>query len=99
MEEVIFGFITCDMETPGNLKELSNEELAARLKKIRNYRVLDAFVIGMTIGITLFGVIEGHLAFFTFFPLAIGYFIARNAKRKKTEETDIVREIAARKKS
>ncbi len=86
------------MEHQGNLKHLGDDELAMRLKKIRNYRVLDAFVVGMTIGITLFGIIQGHYAFFTFFPLVIGYFIARNSKQKKSQEAEILREIASRKK-
>ncbi|HLN94407.1 MAG TPA: hypothetical protein VK183_02140 [Flavobacterium sp.] len=81
------------------LKELSDDELLKRLKKIRNYRVLDAFVVGMTIGITLFGILQGRYAFFTFFPLAIGYFIARNAKQKRSQETEILKEIASRKKA
>lgn len=86
------------MTNPDNLKILTDDELALRLKKIRNYRVMDAFVIGMTIGITLFGIIQQRFAFFTFFPLAIGYFIARNGRKKKERESDILKEIVARKK-
>lgn len=83
------------METK-NLSEWSDQELLDRLKKIKNYKMIDAVMIGFTIGIVVYSAVKNGFGFFTFFPLLITYFIVRNSKNNEMLANEIQKEIDAR---
>ena len=81
---------------PENLKELSDQELVRKIKKIKNNKIIDAAIIGFTIGIAIYGAVKNGLEFFTFFPLILGYIIIRNSTNNKILEKEIQIELQSR---
>ncbi len=63
-----------------NLKELSGQRPIKKKGSLGTGRIIDAMIIGVTVGIFIYGVTENGFGFFTFFPLMIGYLIIRNFK-------------------
>jgi hypothetical protein len=81
---------------PEYLKELSDEELLQKLKNLKSNKIVDAFIIGVTIGIAIYSAVKNGTGFFTFFPLIIGYMIIRNSKNNEILEKEMQRELASR---
>lgn len=79
-----------------SLSELSNEQLIKKSKNLKADKIVDAFIVGITIGIFVYGAIQSGFGFFTFFPLIIGYLIVKNSANKKMLEQEIWKEIKAR---
>lgn len=80
-----------------NLTELSNQELLQKINKIRSNRIIDAVIIGFTIGVVIYSAVKNGFGFFTFFPLLLTYIIARNSKNNKILEKEIQKELGSRK--
>lgn len=53
------------------LNELSDQELLAEAKKMRSSFGINAFIIGLFIGVVLYGFLKNNLGFFTLIPLFI----------------------------
>lgn len=81
---------------PENLAELSEQELLQRIKKIKTNKVIDAFIIGVTIGIAIYGASKNGFGFFILFPLILAYIIIRNSKNNKILEKEIQKELKNR---
>ena len=79
-----------------NLTELSDQELLQKLKKIKNNKIIDASIIGITIGIAIYGTVKNGLEFFTFFPLILAYIVVRNSTNNKILEKEIRKELKSR---
>ncbi len=79
-----------------NLAELSDTELLNKLKKLKTNKIIDALIVGITIGIAIYSAIINGLEFFTFFPLILGYVIIRNSANNKTIENEIQKELKSR---
>lgn len=79
-----------------NLSEFSNEELVKKLKNLKTDKIIDAVIVGFTVGIFAYGLIKSGFGFFTFFPLLIGYLIIKNSENKKILEKEIQKEIKFR---
>lgn len=79
-----------------NLTELSNQELIQKIKNIKNNKIIDAAIIGFTIGIVIYSAVKNGFGFFTFFPLLLTYIIARNSNNNKILEKEIQKELASR---
>lgn len=79
-----------------NLTELNDQELLARLKKLKNNKIIDAVIIGVTFGIVFYSLVKNGLDFFTFFPLIISYVVIRNSKNNKILENEIQKELKLR---
>ncbi len=79
-----------------NLTELSDQELLRKLKKIKNNKIIDASIIGITIGIAIYGTVKNGLEFFTFFPLILAYIVVRNSTNNKILEKEIRKELKSR---
>ncbi|MDP2724479.1 MAG: hypothetical protein Q8O72_17140 [Bacteroidales bacterium] len=79
-----------------NLTELSDQELLQKLKKIKNNKIIDASIIGITIGIAMYGTVKNGLEFFTFFPLILAYIVVRNSTNNKILEKEIQKELKSR---
>ncbi len=80
-----------------NLTELSDLELSQRLKKIKTSKIVDAVIIGFTVGIAVYSLVKNGVGFFTFFPLVLGYLVVRNSKNNQLLITEIEKEINSRK--
>lgn len=51
---------------------LSDQELLQKMKKLKTNKIVDATIIGVTIGISIYSVVQKGFGFFTFFPVIIG---------------------------
>lgn len=78
------------------LAELSNEALLKKSKELKNSKIINAVIIGFTVGIFCFSAVNDGFGLFTFFPLIIAYLIIKNSKNDKLLETEIQKEIKAR---
>jgi len=74
---------------PKYLTELSDQELLLKIKKIKNNKIVDATIIGVTIGITIYSVLKNGFGFFTFFPLILAYTIVKNSSNNNILEKEI----------
>lgn len=79
-----------------NLSAFSNEQLAQKIKEIKNGKLINAAIIGFTFGICFYGVVKNSFGFFTFFPLIIAYLIVRNSKNNKILEIELQKELQSR---
>ncbi len=81
---------------PENLTEFSDQELSQKIKKLKTNKIIDATIIGMTIGIAVYSAVKNGLGFFTFFPLLLTYVIVRNSANTKILEREIQKELESR---
>lgn len=80
----------------GNLAGLSDQELLKKLKNVKTNKLIDAVIIGSTIGVVIYSAVKNGFTFFTFFPLLLTYIIARNSKNNKILEKEIQKELSSR---
>lgn len=81
---------------PESLTELSNQELLQQIKRIKTNLIIDAAIVGSTIGVVIYSAVQNGFGFFTFFPLLLAYIIIRNSKNNKILEKEIRKEIQSR---
>ena len=81
---------------PENLSALSNNELLQKAKKMKSDKIINAAIIGLTIGIVIYSIVKNGIGFFAFFPLVLAYFIARNSKNNQILENEIESELKSR---
>ncbi|SCY40911.1 hypothetical protein [Flavobacterium caeni] len=79
-----------------NWSELSEQELTQKLKKLKTNKIIDAALVGFTIGIVVYAATTKGFGFFTFFPLILTYVIVRNSKSNKALEQAIQKELDTR---
>lgn len=78
---------------PENLTALSDQELLKKLKKLKTDKIVDATIIGFTLGIVAYSAVKNGFGFFTFFPLLITYVIVRNSKNNTIVANEIQKEL------
>jgi hypothetical protein len=81
---------------PENLTDLSEHALLKKMKNLQTNKIVDATIIGVTIGIAIYSLVKNGLEFFTFFPLILAYMIFRNSANNKILEKEIQKEIDSR---
>jgi len=81
---------------PENLTALSNQELLQKIKKMKTNKIIDATIIGFTIGVVIYSAVKNGFGFFTFFPLILAYIIVRNSSNNKILEKEIQKELQSR---
>jgi len=81
---------------PENLISLSDQELLQKLKKLKTNKIIDAVLVGFTVGIVVYSAVKNGFGFFTFFPLIITYVIVRNSKNNQILENEMQRELQSR---
>ncbi|SHK20785.1 hypothetical protein [Chryseobacterium polytrichastri] len=81
---------------PENFTELNDQELLQKAKKLKNNKIIDATIIGFTLGAVVYGAIKHGFGFFTFFPLVLPFFIVRNSANNKLLEKAIQKELQSR---
>lgn len=72
-----------------DLTTLSDEELLAEHKKMKSANVAGAFLIGLLIGVAIFGSIKNGPGFFTFLPLVFIFLLTNNRKNIKPVEEEL----------
>ncbi|CAM3283201.1 FUSC family protein [Flavobacterium longum] len=78
------------------LRRLTDAELLRKRKAIKNGKLVNAVIVGFTVGIFVYSAANNGFGLFTFFPLAIGYLLVRNSKHEKTLEAEIEKELKSR---
>lgn len=78
------------------LAALSNEELLKKRQAMKNGKLINATIIGFTIGIFIYSVVNNGWGIFSFFPLIIAYLIMKNSANDKILENEILKELKAR---
>lgn len=81
---------------PGHLTELSDQELTQKMKNLKTNKLVDATIIGFTVGIVIYSAVKNGFAFFTFFPLLLTYMIVRNSNNNQILEKEIQKELDSR---
>ena len=81
---------------PENLTELSNEELLNKLKNIKTDKLINATIIGVTIGIVVYSAVKNGFGVFTFFTLFAAVLIARSFASNTILEKKVKQEVASR---
>lgn len=79
-----------------NLSMLSDAELLRKRKAVKNGKLVNAVIVGFTIGIFVYSAANNGFGLFTFFPLAIGYLLVRNSEHEKILEAEIEKELKSR---
>ncbi|MCL9804889.1 hypothetical protein NAT51_05120 [Flavobacterium amniphilum] len=82
---------------PKNLAELSDQELLQKSKTLKTGKIIDAVLVGFTIGIVIYSAVKSGLGFFTFFPLLITYVVIKNSKNNAVLAHEIRNELKSRK--
>jgi len=82
--------------THKNLTELSDQELLQKTKKTKTNKIIDAAIIGITLGVAIYSAVKNGFEFFTFFPLLLAYMIVRNSTNDKILEKEIQKELKFR---
>jgi len=79
-----------------NISELSDQELLQKIKTLKTNKIVDAIMVGFTIGIVIYSAVKNGFGFFTFFPLILTYLIIRNSKNNKILENELQKVIESR---
>lgn len=79
-----------------NFTELSDQELLQKIKSLKTNKIIDAFAVGITIGIVVYSAVKNGFGFFTFFPLILTYLIVRNSKNNKILEQELQKVLESR---
>ena len=78
------------------MTELSDQELLKKTKKLKTNKIIDATIIGITIGIVIYSAVKNGFDFFTFFPLIVAFIIVRNSTNNKILEKELLKELKSR---
>jgi len=70
-------------------KELSDQELLDKRKKIKSASIMNAVLTGSFIGIAAYITIKNGFGFFTFFPLIFVFHLIKNRMNQKELEEEI----------
>jgi len=74
------------------LSELTDQELLAAEKKQKSASIVNALLIGMLIGIIVYGVVDNGFGFFMVIPLFFIYRLANKEKYNKGELERLLKE-------
>lgn len=75
---------------------LSDQELLQEQKKMKSNKIINALLIGVLVGVTVYSVIKKGFGFFSFLPLFMGYFLFKNTANSKLMEKELMEEIKSR---
>lgn len=68
------------------LLELTDQELLDEAKKMNSNSIIHALLIGIMIGIIIYGVVKNNLGFFTLIPLYFAYRVFNNTENNKNNK-------------
>lgn len=79
-----------------NLSEFSDEQLQKKYREVKNGKIVNAFIIGITVGIYFYSSVKKGFGLISFFPLAIAYLIARNSRNNDILGKEIEKQLQLR---
>ncbi|WP_316820432.1 hypothetical protein [Pedobacter gandavensis] len=68
------------------LSELTDQELLDEAKKMKSASIINAAIIGLTIGIVIFSIVKNSLGFLTLLPLFLAYKLFNNSNHNQELE-------------
>lgn len=68
------------------LSKLTDQELLAEAKKMKSTSIMNATLIGIVIGVIIYGVAKNNFGFFTLIPLYFAFRFFNNPKNNKRNE-------------
>ncbi len=63
--------------------QLTDEEILKEKKKAKNNKLINALLIGICIGISVYSAVKNGFGFFTFFPLILAYLLFHKREKIK----------------
>jgi hypothetical protein len=66
--------------------ELTDQELLDIAKKEKSTNIINAFLIGLVIGIIFYGVVKNNFGFFALIPIFVAFKIFNKPKNNKPPE-------------
>ena len=72
-----------------NYSTLNDEMLLLAYRKEKTNTIMNAVLIGVSLGIVIFGAVKNGITFFTLFPLLFVYLLTRSSKNKKLLEAEL----------
>ncbi|WP_298368627.1 FUSC family protein [uncultured Lutibacter sp.] len=69
--------------TEKELAELTDEELLQKAKKMKSTSIMNAALIGFSVGIIIYSAAKNSVGFFTLIPLYFVYKLINNSKNDK----------------
>ena len=73
--------------------ELSDQELLQEQNSLKTSKLTAAMLIGLLLGVSVYGAVKNGFTFFTFFPLAFAFLLVNSRRKKMQYETDVRNEI------
>ena len=74
------------------LSEFSDQELLQEAKKMKSASIINAFLIGLLIGIILYSVVKNSWGFLTLLPLFLIYKLSNKSKNDTKELENLLKE-------
>ena len=74
------------------LSEFSDQELLQAAKKMKSASIINAFLIGLLIGIILYSVVKNSWGFLTLLPLFLIYKLSNKFKNDTKELENLLKE-------
>ncbi|WP_341225320.1 FUSC family protein [uncultured Arcticibacterium sp.] len=72
--------------TEKELSELTDEELLVKAKKMKSNSIMNAALIGVMIGITIYGIAKNNFGLFAIIPLFFAFRVFNNPKNKAKDK-------------
>ena len=72
---------------------MSSDELLKEIKKLKNNKIINAGLVGFSVGVMIYSAVKTGFSLFTFFPLLVVYLIVRNSKNNKIMEEEMQEEL------
>ena len=70
------------------LSDLTDQELLAEAKKMKNNAIITAFFIGFLVGISIYSIARNSLGFFALLPLYLAYRLSKSKTDYDQKELD-----------
>ena len=79
-----------------NIAAQHTADLYKELKRLKTEKIINAVLVGFTVGIFAFSIIKGGLGFGSFLALVVAYFFIKNANKSNTITKEIEKELETR---
>ncbi|WP_160070214.1 hypothetical protein [Sphingobacterium bovisgrunnientis] len=76
--------------------EQDSDELNKKLKRLKTEKIINAVLVGFTIGVFAYSSIKGGLGFGSIMALVVAYFFIKNANKSNTLAKEIEKELELR---
>lgn len=76
--------------------EQDSDELNKKLKRLKTEKIINAVLVGFTIGVFAYSAIKGGLGFGSIMTLVVAYFFIKNANKSNTLAKEIEKELELR---